>query len=438
MRPCEPGGGRAACGQSSLLIGTHPGYCRRRPVGWVRRSTFVATRARATQRRIEGRALPHADHRRGQATVIRKARSRRPANGTPGTDRSRTSVLRSLSCCHRSNGCGTSTKAGSLNQPASSTVVRDARRPTLVRRSTQTEPRAEQADRPHAGRASAGRTQQPTLMGTELTWADRIEIKFVAGDPVDFLNRDGLAKVERVLAHYLGVQNVSPPRSFQATNRGPTPGRTKDPARGTFLERLDPRPAAPAPGAPTMATTSSTSARTTVCPSGIQRVRKPSVLGGPASPEADTSTAQPAASPLACCGSKGLMSVLHSAQWRPDCPRADRAARTAALICCTADATGVVAESTVTHVLFQGSYSRLTTSAQVGFTRPSTSVARCSTRRRCSAGSEQITSTSTRVAPATDAVPGQASRVTWTGLTHSTMASRPSLSCSIASWCATA
>lgn len=51
-------------------------------------------------------------------------------------------------------------------------------------------------------------------MGTELTWADRIEIKFVAGDPVDFLNRDELGKVERVLAHYLGVQNVSPPRSF--------------------------------------------------------------------------------------------------------------------------------------------------------------------------------------------------------------------------------
>lgn len=34
----------------------------------------------------------------------------------------------------------------------------------------------------------------------------------VAGDPMDFLNRDELAEVELVLAHYLGVPGTRPPR----------------------------------------------------------------------------------------------------------------------------------------------------------------------------------------------------------------------------------
>lgn len=41
-----------------------------------------------------------------------------------------------------------------------------------------------------------------------------IDVNYVAGDPVDFLNRDELAEVEQALAHYLGVQDVSPPRTF--------------------------------------------------------------------------------------------------------------------------------------------------------------------------------------------------------------------------------
>jgi len=41
-----------------------------------------------------------------------------------------------------------------------------------------------------------------------------IDVNYIAGDPVDFLNRDELAEVELALAQYLGVQDVSPPRSL--------------------------------------------------------------------------------------------------------------------------------------------------------------------------------------------------------------------------------
>ena len=41
-----------------------------------------------------------------------------------------------------------------------------------------------------------------------------IDVNHVVGDPVDFLNRDELAEVELALAQYLGVQDVSPPRSL--------------------------------------------------------------------------------------------------------------------------------------------------------------------------------------------------------------------------------
>ena len=41
-----------------------------------------------------------------------------------------------------------------------------------------------------------------------------IDVNYLVGDPVDFLNRDELAEVELALAHYLGVQDVSPPRSL--------------------------------------------------------------------------------------------------------------------------------------------------------------------------------------------------------------------------------
>ena len=40
-----------------------------------------------------------------------------------------------------------------------------------------------------------------------------IDIDYVVGDPVDYLTRDQLAETEFALAHYLGVQDVNPPRS---------------------------------------------------------------------------------------------------------------------------------------------------------------------------------------------------------------------------------
>ncbi|MGQ0465970.1 MAG: type II toxin-antitoxin system PemK/MazF family toxin [Sporichthyaceae bacterium] len=40
-----------------------------------------------------------------------------------------------------------------------------------------------------------------------------IDVAYVVGDPVDYLTRDQLAEVERALAHYLGVADVSPRRS---------------------------------------------------------------------------------------------------------------------------------------------------------------------------------------------------------------------------------
>lgn len=43
-----------------------------------------------------------------------------------------------------------------------------------------------------------------------------IDAYYVAGDPVDFLNRDELAEIEQALAHYLGFHNVDPPPSFRA------------------------------------------------------------------------------------------------------------------------------------------------------------------------------------------------------------------------------
>lgn len=40
-----------------------------------------------------------------------------------------------------------------------------------------------------------------------------IDVDSVVGDPVDYLARDQLGEVELALAHYLGVQDLSPPRS---------------------------------------------------------------------------------------------------------------------------------------------------------------------------------------------------------------------------------
>lgn len=40
-----------------------------------------------------------------------------------------------------------------------------------------------------------------------------IDVDSVVGDPVDYLARDQLGDVELALAHYLGIQDVRPPRS---------------------------------------------------------------------------------------------------------------------------------------------------------------------------------------------------------------------------------
>lgn len=40
-----------------------------------------------------------------------------------------------------------------------------------------------------------------------------IDVAYVVGDPVDYLTRDSLAEVELAVAHYLGVQAASAPRS---------------------------------------------------------------------------------------------------------------------------------------------------------------------------------------------------------------------------------
>lgn len=39
-----------------------------------------------------------------------------------------------------------------------------------------------------------------------------IDVRYVVGDPVDYLTRHQLLDVELALAHYLGVQDATPPR----------------------------------------------------------------------------------------------------------------------------------------------------------------------------------------------------------------------------------
>ncbi|HET6672884.1 MAG TPA: type II toxin-antitoxin system PemK/MazF family toxin [Agromyces sp.] len=41
-----------------------------------------------------------------------------------------------------------------------------------------------------------------------------IDVDYLVGDPVDYLTRDQLAEVDLALAHYLGVQDVMPPRAL--------------------------------------------------------------------------------------------------------------------------------------------------------------------------------------------------------------------------------
>lgn len=43
-----------------------------------------------------------------------------------------------------------------------------------------------------------------------------IDIRYVVGDPVDYLSRDQVVDVELALAHYLGVQDATPPRPAEA------------------------------------------------------------------------------------------------------------------------------------------------------------------------------------------------------------------------------
>lgn len=39
-----------------------------------------------------------------------------------------------------------------------------------------------------------------------------IDLRYIAGDPVDYLSRDQLVEVELALVHYLGILNALPPR----------------------------------------------------------------------------------------------------------------------------------------------------------------------------------------------------------------------------------
>jgi mRNA interferase MazF len=39
-----------------------------------------------------------------------------------------------------------------------------------------------------------------------------IDIRYVIGDPVDYLTSDHMAEVELALAHYLGIQNATSPQ----------------------------------------------------------------------------------------------------------------------------------------------------------------------------------------------------------------------------------
>ncbi len=39
-----------------------------------------------------------------------------------------------------------------------------------------------------------------------------IDLRYVVGEPVDYLTRDQLVEIELALAHYLGVQDATPPR----------------------------------------------------------------------------------------------------------------------------------------------------------------------------------------------------------------------------------
>ena len=50
-----------------------------------------------------------------------------------------------------------------------------------------------------------------------------IDTDYLVGDPVDYMTRDQLSEVEFALAHYLGLQAVSPPQ-LPRTDLSPGPG----------------------------------------------------------------------------------------------------------------------------------------------------------------------------------------------------------------------
>ena len=65
---------------------------------------------------------------------------------------------------------------------------------------------------------------QPAIHRPELEVAGRptqmlvdqirsINTDYLAGDPVDHLSRDQMAEVELAVAHYLGIDSVTPPRA---------------------------------------------------------------------------------------------------------------------------------------------------------------------------------------------------------------------------------
>jgi hypothetical protein len=99
----------------------------------------------------------------------------------------------------------------------------------------------------------------------------------------------------------------------------------------------------------------------------------------------------------------------------------------------TLSCTDMMAESSTRWVRSQGWYSRATISCHVGSLRSVMSTVRLSARRRCSTGSEQITSTSTTRAPWDSPVSRQACRVRASGFTESATTDNPLRSWSPAS-----
>nr|WP_198950810.1 hypothetical protein [Kineosporia sp. A_224] len=99
---------------------------------------------------------------------------------------------------------------------------------------------------------------------------------------------------------------------------------------------------------------------------------------------------------------------------------------------------GVEQQPRSVAVSSQGTYSPCDACCQVGTVSPSRSLVRASTRRRCSAASAVVSSTTTSRAPVSAARPRQPDLACGTGFTASTTTGVPTRSVDAATSCATA